>query len=168
MSSDRVIPLESVISRLRGRANIWVMARTPEEAPAAMGALERGADHVVVEVRNSDDVARLNELVGAPETPPLVWELVPIRRVEPVGLGDRVIVDTTSLLRPQEGLLVGSSAAFLFHVVSEAVGSEFSRPRPFRVNAGSGHSYVLLADGTTRYLTELSPGDAVLVADPAG
>jgi 3-dehydroquinate synthase II len=88
--------------------------------------------------------------------------------VHPVGLGDRVLVDTTSVLRPEEGLLVGSTAALLFHVASEAVGSRFSRPRPFRVNAGAAHSYVLMADGTTRYLVELAPGEAVLATVPRG
>ncbi|MCI4354845.1 MAG: 3-dehydroquinate synthase II, partial [Thermoplasmata archaeon] len=47
-------------------------------------------------------------------------------------------------------------------------GSRFTRPRPFRVNAGAAHSYTLLADGTTRYLSELVAGDAVLVAEPSG
>ncbi len=79
-----------------------------------------------------------------------------------------MIVDTTSMLRPGEGLLVGSAAALLVHVASEAVGSRFTRPRPFRVNAGAAHLYTLLADGTTRYLSELVAGDAVLIAEPLG
>jgi 3-dehydroquinate synthase II len=54
----------------------------------------------------------------------------------------------------------------LFQVASEATGSRFTRPRPFRVNAGSPHSYVLMSDGTTRYLSELEAGDAVLVTAP--
>ncbi|EQD79825.1 3-dehydroquinate synthase [mine drainage metagenome] len=32
------------------------------------------------------------------------------------------------------------------------------------MNAGAAHSYVLRPDGTTRYLSELGPGDPVLVA----
>lgn len=63
-------------------------------------------------------------------------------------------------------MLVGSAAGYLFHIASEAEGSAFTRPRRFRVNAGAAHSYALLADGTTRYLDELEPGDAVLVAAP--
>lgn len=166
--SDRVIPLESVVAALRGRAAIWAVARNVAEVPSAMGALEHGADHVVVELRHPDDVSRLAEELERSQVPPLAWETVAVRRVEPSGTGDRVIVDTTSMLRPAEGLLVGSSAAFLFHVASEAVGSRFSRPRPFRVNAGAAHSYVLLSDGTTRYLSELTAGDAVVVAEPNG
>ena len=96
------------------------------------------------------------------------WEKIPIRRVVPAGTGDRVIVDTTSLLKPEEGILVGSSAALLFHVASEAVGSRYTRPRPFRVNAGAAHSYTLLANGDTRYLSELTPGDSILACTPNG
>ncbi|CAM9935578.1 unnamed protein product, partial [Sphacelaria rigidula] len=33
--------------------------------------------------------------------------------------------------------------------------------RPFRVNAGPVHSYALLADGSTKYLAELTAGDQV-------
>ena len=79
-----------------------------------------------------------------------------------------MLVDTTALLRPDEGMLAGSSAAVLYHVASEAEGSRFTRPRPFRVNAGAAHSYLLMADGTTRYLSELVPGDAVAVSAPNG
>ena len=166
--SDRVIPLESVVAALRGRAATWAVARNVAEVPSALGALEHGADHVVVELRHPDDVSELVEELERSQVPALAWETVAVRRVEPAGMGDRVIVDTTSVLRPGEGLLVGSSAAFLFHVASEAVGSRFSRPRPFRVNAGAAHSYVLLSDGSTRYLSELSPGDAVVAAEPNG
>jgi len=38
--------------------------------------------------------------------------------------------------------------------------------RPFRINAGPVHSYVLMGDGSsTRYLSELTAGDEVLVYD---
>ncbi len=167
-SHERVIPLENLIAEAHGRFPVWVVVDRLRDLPAMLGALEHGADTVVAEVR---DVADLDEVEAALDTVgarAIPWELVEVTRASPAGLGDRVIVDTTSLLRPREGLLVGSSAAFLFHVASEAVGSRFTRPRPFRINAGAPHSYTLLADGTTRYLSELVAGDAVLVAEPAG
>jgi 3-dehydroquinate synthase II len=167
-SGDRMIPLENAIAARGRRFAIWSYARTPSEVPGALGALEHGADHVIVEVRSPDDVDLLESIVEGPLPVGIDWALVPVTSVRPVGVGDRVIVDSTSLLTPAEGLLVGSAAAFLFHVASEAVGSQFSRPRPFRVNAGSAHSYVLMADGTTRYLSELAAGDAVLVTEPNG
>jgi len=167
-TGDRVIPLENAVAARGRRFEIWTYARSPAEVPAALGALEHGADHVIVEAHVPEDIDRLDSIVEGPLASGFAWVLIPVLSVRPVGVGDRVIVDTTSLLRPSEGLLVGSAAAFLFHVASEAVGSQFSRPRPFRVNAGSAHSYVLMADGSTRYLAELAAGDAVLVAEPNG
>jgi len=164
--ADRVIPLENAVAARGRRFALWTVARTPSEVPAALGALEHGADLVIVDVRSAEEVDHLETLVEGPLPSRLEWTLLPLSSVGPAGVGDRVIVDATSLLRPEEGLLVGSAAAFLFHVASEAEGSRFSRPRPFRVNAGAAHSYVLLADGTTRYLSELGPGDPVLVATP--
>ena len=38
----------------------------------------------------------------------------------------------------------------------------FVPPRPFRVNAGPVHSYVLMADGGAKYLSELKAGHRVM------
>ena len=167
-TGDRVIPLENAIAARGRQHTVWVYARGPLEVPGALGALEHGADRVFVEVHSPEDIDVLETMVEGPLPGYLEWAQTPVVSVRPAGIGDRVIVDTTSLLRPEEGLLVGSAAAFLFHVASEAVGSKFSRPRPFRVNAGAAHSYVLMADGTTRYLCELTPGDSILVTVPDG
>ncbi len=166
--SDRVIPLENVVAHRHGDFRLWVMAARPQDVPAALGALEHGADRVIVAIQSLGELDMLESLLEPSLPVALDWQRIEIGRVASVGIGDRVIVDTTSLLRPAEGLLIGSAAGFLFHVASEAVGSAFTRPREFRVNAGAAHSYVLLADGTTRYLAELSPGDAVLVGEPQG
>jgi len=165
--AERVIPLETLVAARKMRGTLWVVTAETSDIPAFLGALEHGADTVVVEVSTAevlDDLERRLEHLPAE----LHWEKVPIRGVEPAGTGDRVIVDTTSLLEPDEGMLVGSAAAFLFHVASEAVGSRYTRPRPFRVNAGAAHLYTLLANGETRYLSELAPGDAILVCSPSG
>ena len=167
-TGDRVIPLENAVAA-RGRAfELWAYARSASEVPAALGALEHGADRVLVEVSDPADVDALEAVVEGPLPTGLEWREALLTARRPVGVGDRVLVDTTSVLSPSEGLLVGSAAAFLFHVASEAEGSQFSRPRPFRVNAGAAHSYVLMADGSTRYLSELVAGDAVLVVEPRG
>jgi len=167
-TGDRVIPLENAIAARGPGLAVWVYARTPSEVPGALGALEHGADRVLVTVASPEDVDALEQLIEGPIAARLDWVTARVSSVRPTGIGDRVLVDTTSLLRPEEGMLVGSAAAFLFHVASEAVGSRFSHPRPFRVNAGAAHSYVLLPDGSTRYLSELAAGDPVLVARPEG
>ncbi|MCI4360158.1 MAG: hypothetical protein L3J91_00480, partial [Thermoplasmata archaeon] len=166
--AERVIPLENLLADAHGRYPVWVIVDRLRDVPAMLGALEHGADHVVVEISKVEQLENLEAALDEVRGAAITWETVPITRVLPAGIGDRVIVDTTSLLRPGEGILVGSAAAFLLHVASEAVGSRFTRPRPFRVNAGAAHSYTLLADGSTRYLSELVAGDAVLAVEPGG
>lgn len=165
--AERVIPLETLVAARRVRGTLWVVTAETSDIPAFLGALEHGADTIVVEVSTPEILDELERRLEHPSVA-LQWEKVPIRSVAPAGTGDRVIVDTTSLLQPDEGILVGSAAAFLFHVASEAVGSRYTRPRPFRVNAGAAHLYTLLANGETRYLSELAPSDAVLVCSPTG
>lgn len=84
------------------------------------------------------------------------------------GMADRVCLDMTTLLGADEGVLVGSAATELALVLGETVASGYVPPRPFRVNAGPVHAYVLMADGSTKYLSECRAGDEVLVADTAG
>lgn len=85
-----------------------------------------------------------------------------------VGLvGDRVCVDLIRNLAAGEGLLVGSSSKLLCLVHGETYEGDFVPPRPFRVNAGPVHSYVLMADKSTKYLTELRAGDTVAVVSGA-
>lgn len=67
------------------------------------------------------------------------------------------------MLSPDEGCWIGSSAKVMPLVLSEAAASQHVPSRPFRINAGPVHSYVSMADNSTKYLSELEPGDQVLV-----
>jgi 3-dehydroquinate synthase II len=165
---ERVLPLETLLARSQGRFEVWVVTDRIGEVGAALGGLERGADTVVVELRTSDQIDELEGSLDRLGALPIPLTPASVVRVVPAGLGDRVLVDTTSLLAADEGLLVGSAAGFLYLVLSEAVGSRYTRPRPFRVNAGAAHSYTLLTNGTTRYLSELEPGDALTVVRTDG
>lgn len=167
-TGDRIIPLEQALANAPAGRRVAVLARTAAEVPAALGALERGAALVVLEVSGLPELRRLAAYVDRDPVLRIRWWPARVVRVEPAGTSERVLVDTTRLLGARDGLLVGSAARFLFPIASEAVGSSFSGPRPFRVNAGAPHSYVLMADGTTRYLSELRGGDRVLVVRSTG
>mmetsp|Transcript_36843 Transcript_36843/g.56416 ORF Transcript_36843/g.56416 Transcript_36843/m.56416 type:complete len:289 (+) Transcript_36843:58-924(+) len=81
-------------------------------------------------------------------------------------LADRVCIDLVQSLKCTEGCWVGSSAKITALVLSEAAQSSFVPSRPFRVNAGPVHTYVVMGDGlSTKYLSELQAGDEVLVTD---
>lgn len=88
--------------------------------------------------------------------------------VQDGGMGDRVCLDTTSLLRDGEGLLVGSTARSFCLVHAETLPAEFLPPRPFRVNCGAVHMYLYAPEGKTRYLSELNAGSPVLAVHPDG
>jgi 3-dehydroquinate synthase II len=63
---------------------------------------------------------------------------------------------------------VGSSAKALVLVQAEVLATAYINTRPFRVNAGPVHSYVLMADGSAKYLSEVQAGDQVKVVNREG
>ncbi len=91
-----------------------------------------------------------------------------ITSVEPLGMGDRVCVDTCTTMVPGQGLLVGNSSGVLFLIHAESLENPYVAARPFRVNAGPVHAYTRVGGGKTRYLSELCAGDSVLIVDEAG
>ncbi|MDO5846783.1 MAG: 3-dehydroquinate synthase II [Methanocorpusculum sp.] len=153
----RVLPLENLLSRLQ-KTKIYASVNTPEEAVLAAEILEKGCAGIVI----SAEAQKLSGFI--PEGPEGAVPLTPavVTKITPVPLSDRVCIDTTSILDNDEGMLVGSSAACLFFVCSEHAESEFTNPRPFRVNAGAIHSYIQLPGGKTAYLSELSAGALLL------
>lgn len=159
-----MVPLENVLAR-RGR--VLARVQTVEEARALLGALEAGVTGVVVDARGSADWGLIVEQVKRrAETLSLVQ--AEVTEIRPVGLGDRVCVDTCRLLAGPQGLLVGNAAGFTFLVHPENVANPYVNPRPFRVNAGPVHAYVRLPGGRTAYLSELQAGDEVLAVAADG
>lgn len=156
-SGWHVLPLENLLSRLQ-KTKVYAAVKTPEEAALAAEILEKGCAGIVI----SADAEQLNGFIR--EDFETVISLTPavVTKIAPVPLSDRVCIDTTSILDADEGMLAGSSAACLFLICSEHAKSEFTNPRPFRVNAGAIHSYILLPGGKTAYLSELCAGTPLL------
>lgn len=163
-SGWEVIPVENLLAQTDA-----VLAETGdlEKARLAAGILERGVAGVVVP---AGAVAQLKEIVKACKISQAREDLTPCRitRIEPVGLGHRVCVDTLSLLKRGQGMLVGNSSAFTFLVHAETEHNEYVASRPFRVNAGAVHAYTRLPHDRTTYLGELKAGDECLIVDYKG
>lgn len=83
-------------------------------------------------------------------------------------MGDRVCVDTCTMMHDGEGMAVGNTSSAFLLVHAETLENPYVSPRPFRVNAGAVHSYALVAGGKTSYLSEISAGDRVLIVNSAG
>ena len=162
----KIIPLENIIAKLHKlHTKIFATAKNPDEVRKMFSILEIGVDGVIFSTGSINEVREVLVYLGTKN-----FELKPakILEVKEVGNGERVCVDTASMLGRGEGMLIGSRSNFLFLVHNESVGSSFTSPRPFRVNAGAVHCYTLSPDGTTRYLSELETGSEVLVLDSHG
>jgi 3-dehydroquinate synthase II len=159
-----IIPLENLIAK---GAEVIAQAGSIEDVTTAFGILEKGVSGVMVQPEDPVSLKKmLAELKGMEETTPL--SVAVITDVKPLGMGDRVCVDTCTAMTPGEGMLVGNSSNALFLVHAESVSNPYVSPRPFRVNAGAVHAYTRVTGGKTRYLSELNSGDSVMIVDFKG
>lgn len=164
-----VIPVENLIAEAQDTdTTLLAEVDDPDDARLVLETLEVGVDGVVYDADTPEDVLDLLQALPEDQGPTVDLEAATVIDVRPVGNGDRVCVDTASLMEPGEGMLVGSTNAALFLVHSETLESDYVASRPFRVNAGPVHAYLLAPGGETRYLSELESGDEVLVVDDDG
>jgi len=164
----KVIPLENMIAGLHG-VNVKIISgvKSAEEAELALGTLEKGADGVLLDTSDLSEIKRVQKIAEQSDLPHLKLISARITNSKPVGMGDRVCVDTCSLMRVGEGMLVGSQSRAFFLVQSESEDSPYVAARPFRVNAGAVHAYIKVGE-KTKYLSELKSGDEVTVVDKDG
>ncbi len=162
------IPLEIVIAAAEGNAGeIVTCVFDLDEAAVVAGCLEKGSDGVLFPPADPGTLAQLTHLLAA-KTPELELVELTVRGIEHVGLGDRVCVDTCSHFLEDEGILVGSFSSGFVLCCSETHPLPYMPTRPFRVNAGALHSYVLRDDNRTNYLSELKAGSHVLAVRADG
>ena len=178
----QMIPLENIVASAQS-SGTKIVARIDnvQSIRGASFALETGVDALLMPPNKPEIWAEAQAIAAerlavksfgeesafdeAHEAPIVEVEVI---AVEDGGTGDRVCVDLTSNLEIGEGLLVGSSANALALIHGETLESEFVPSRPFRINAGAVHAYVLLADMSTKYLCELEAGDQVAICNSEG
>lgn len=162
----KIIPLENIIAALqKTNTEIFAIAKSVDEVKTLFSVLELGVDGVLFETDSEDEITKIKEIVQISS-----FDILPAKIVEikDVGIGERVCIDTVSMLSQGEGMLVGNKSNFLFLVHNESIGSSFTSPRPFRVNAGAVHCYTITPDGTTKYLSEMESGSQVMIVDIKG
>ena len=161
-----IIPLENMIARFhKTQTKIMACASDPASAKVFLTTLEKGTDGIVVDA-SAGDIRKFSDMVSVSDSLPLT--ALTVTGVKPIEMGDRVCVDTVSMMVPGEGMLIGSSASCLFLIQSESEESGYVASRPFRVNAGAVHAYAFCPGGKTRYLSELKSGDEVLLVGKDG
>jgi len=159
-----VIPLENLVAQ---SDHIIASVKDEKEAAMAMGVLEKGVYGILLK---TTDPAVVRSVAGLLKGSTGTVSLIPftVTKIEPVGMGDRVCVDTCSMLVDGEGMLMGNTSSAMLLVHAETLENPYVAPRPFRVNAGAVHAYIMLPDGKTAYLADLTIGGKVMVTDAKG
>lgn len=162
----KIIPLENIIAKLhKSKTKVFATAKSSQEVATLFAVLELGVDGVILSTDSEEEVDRVRRELT---TAKFLITRAKIKEVKDVGTGERVCVDTASMMRMGEGMLVGSRSNFMLLVHNESVGSSFTSPRPFRVNAGAIYCYTMVPSGGTRYLSEIESGSEVWIVNKEG
>ena len=173
----KMIPIENIIAACNsGPTKVAAKISKSEQILGAAFALEIGVDAILVPeelmetalIAKSQRGEKSESEISIPSSGNIELTSFEIIEVREGMIGDRVCIDLISMLEIGDGMLVGSNSKSLVLVHGETVESEFVPTRPFRVNAGPVNAYILMADGSTKYLSELSMGDEVMVVNSSG
>jgi 3-dehydroquinate synthase class II len=137
------------------------------QALNAFGTLEGGID-VLFRSRDSREIKQLDAEIHEVLRGRMKLVEAEVMAVSHTGLGHRVCVDTTTLMTPEEGMIVGSTGWGGLFVCSETHYLPHMNLREFRCNAGGVHSYVWGPNNVAVYLSELRAGSRVLAVDTEG
>jgi len=169
----KIIPFENLIAKMHENdTELIASVENIDEAELMLKTLEVGTDGVLITPKDVNDIIELKKLIVTEFGVDLVE--AEVTALQNVPESERVCVDTTSLLKSGEGMLVGSTAKGFVLVHAEVFDTQFVSSRPFRVNAGDVSAYILVpSDDTdknyqTKYLSELKGGDQVLVVNTSG
>ena len=165
----KIIPLENMIAKLRGKTKIIASVKNFEEAKLALETMELGSDGILLETDNLKEFNQTFKFIQEmrdKKTIKLVEATV--TNIKQLGLGSRSCLDTCSLMERGEGMLIGVSSQGMFLVEAEVRKNDLAAPRPFRVNAGAVSLYTLNPDNKTSYIEEIKAGDSVLLVNKNG
>ena len=168
----KIIPFENLIAEMHSNeTDLIAEVEDVKEAELMLKTLEIGVDGILIKPTDANDIVDLKKLLHA--TFHIELTKAKVIKIQNIPESERVCVDTTSLLHPGEGMLVGSTAMGFALVHAEIFETKFVSSRPFRVNAGDVSAYILvpgqeLNTYRTNYLSELKGGDKVLVVNNRG
>jgi 3-dehydroquinate synthase II len=169
----KVIPFENLIAEMhKNDTELIASVENIIEAELMLKTLEVGTDGVLITPKDVNDIIELKKLILTEFGVEIIE--AEVKALQNVSESERVCVDTTSLLKLGEGMLVGSTAKGFVLVHAEIFETQFVSSRPFRVNAGDVSAYILVPSDNndktyrTKYLSELKGGDQVLVVNTNG
>jgi 3-dehydroquinate synthase II len=169
----KIIPFENLIAQMQNNdKELIASVENVIEAELMLKTLEIGTDGILITPKKVDDLIELKKLLVNQYN--IELEKAKVINIQNIPESERVCVDTTSLLRSGEGMLVGSTARGFALVHAEVFETQFVSSRPFRVNAGDVSAYILVPSDKneeqyrTKYLSELKGGDRVIAVNISG
>lgn len=164
------IPLELVLAEAESHsAQVVTRVHDSEEAEVVVGVLEKGSHGVLIGTSNVEQLIQVGYVIHKKfQTVKLDLAVLTIDKIEHVGMGERACIDTCAYLGLDEGALVGSFSNGGILACSETHPLPYMPTRPFRINAGSIHSYVLAPNNRTWYLSDLRAGMEILAVRTDG
>ncbi len=169
----KIIPFENLIAKMHlNETDLYAEVNSVKEAELMLKTMELGVDGILMSPKDANDIVDLKKLISSG----LHIELskAKIVNIQNIPEAERVCVDTTSILHPGEGMLIGSTAKGFTLVHAEIFETKFVSSRPFRVNSGDVSAYILVPNNDpqkvyrTNYLSELKGGEKVLVVNYKG
>lgn len=167
--SETNIPLELVLaSSQKNNCSICKKVTDGRDGWVASMVMEMGSHSILLSSRNAEDIMVLkNQMDKLTQNKMAIKELT-IVELKHIGMGDRICIDTTSLLKEDEGLILGSTSCGGILISSETHFLPYMELRPFRVNAGALHLYAWNTENKTDYLSELKAGSEIMTVDSKG
>jgi 3-dehydroquinate synthase II/3-amino-4-hydroxybenzoic acid synthase len=168
-TSTTNIPLELILAfSQKYNSLICKKINTSEDGWIATMTMEMGSQAVLISTEDINEIIKLRKMMDKSLLNQIDIKELKVKEIQHIGMGERVCVDTISRLEKDEGMIIGSTSRGGILVSSENHYLPYMDLRPFRVNAGAIHSYVLCTDNRYRYLSELKAGDEVLVVNSEG
>ena len=169
----KIIPFENLIAEMHNNeTDLIAEVEDIKEAELMLKTLEIGVDGILMTPKDANDLVDLKNLMF--ETFIIELTKAKVIKIDNIPEAERVCIDTASLLRPGEGMLIGSTAMGFALVHAEVFETQFVASRPFRVNAGDVSAYILVPNNDpdkiyrTNYLSELKGGKKVLAVTNKG
>ncbi len=160
-----IIPLENLVA---SGGQIIAQVKNEKEAKVALQILEKGVSGVFIVEEDPIKLKKILKNIHNLTSEKFNLEEVTVQEIKALGMSDRVCIDTTTNMAEGEGILTGNTSGCMFLVHSESIENPYVSARPFRVNAGAVHAYVLTPENKTKYLSELKSGDPVLLVNHKG
>lgn len=166
----KIIVLENILANFKDNLNkIIVFSNIKSEIDIADQIMENGVGGIIIKHINL-----FLDLLEENEKNKIIQKklinnlsIAIVTKVKLLSLGYRACIDTCVIMSKNEGMLIGSQSNCLFLVLSESFENPFIKERPFRVNAGSIHSYIKVRD-KLMYICDLQSGDNISIISNHG